>query len=194
MKCMPVVLCGIIAVFWGCSSSSSCISIVPPAVNLTGEKTSVERQIVGDYEEIEKDAWAVSSVKTASGSAQSGGGIMVGDQELLSALKIREFHRAKIRLYKDAGAVGEDYNGLLAYRPLEKYEGNKAEKDILFEVIANENGARRTIFIRSLVVQGKEKPGEEDVRIFARAFADEQSHNARKNDWIQEASGKWKRK
>lgn len=194
MRYMPVLLCGIIFIFWGCSSSSSCISIVPPAVNLTGEKTSVERQIVGDYEEIEKDAWTVSSVKTASGRSQSGGGTMVSDPELLSALKTREFHKGKIRSYKDAGALGEDYNGLLAYRPADRYEGNKAEKDILFSLISGENDARRTIFTRSLVLQGKEKPGEEDVRLFARLFAEEQSRNARKNDWIQESSGKWKRK
>ncbi len=194
MRWIPVLFFCIIVPFAGCSTSASCIAIVPPAVNLTGEKTSVERQIVGDYREIEKDAWAVSSVKTSAERNQSSGGYAAADAELLAAMKVREFHRDKIRSYKDEGALGENNEGLIAYRATAKYEKNRAEKDILMSVITNENSARNTIFVRSLMAEGKEKPADGEIRTFARNFAAEQASDAQKNDWIQDVSGKWKRK
>ena len=75
-------------------------SIVPPAINLTGGKTIVERQIIGDYRELEKDAWVLSSVQTnvqKSGSEGRGS----ADPELFQAMQVREFHKEKIRKYKD---------------------------------------------------------------------------------------------
>ena len=74
-----LILAPAVFLITGCASSSSCISIVPPPVNLTGEKTSVERQIVGDYEEIEKDAWAISSVKTSVSDTRQEGSYAVSD-------------------------------------------------------------------------------------------------------------------
>ena len=48
----------------GCSSGPSCITVTPPKVNMTTEKTAIERQIIGEYRELEKDAWAISSART----------------------------------------------------------------------------------------------------------------------------------
>ena len=194
MRLIPVLILCVIIPLAGCSTSSSCIAIVPPAVNLTGEKTSVERQIVGDYKEIEKDAWAVSSVKTSAERNQGSGGYAATDTELLAAIKVREFHREKIRSYKDEGALGEANDGMIVYRAIAKYDNKMSEKNILLSVISNENNARSTIFIRSLVSEGKEKPTEVEIRTYAKRFAEDQARNAVKNDWIQDASGKWKRK
>ena len=137
-----------LSVLLGCSSKipflkdiPSCCLISPPDVHLTGEKTVVERQIVGDYRELEKDAWIISSVRT--NIQRSKGTTTGGDEYILKALKIREFHEDKIRRYKDQGAVGEKNNGFIAYIRHSKYESDKNLKNILLRVAEEENKARK---------------------------------------------------
>ena len=40
-------------------------TIVVPPVTITGQKTAIERQIIGEQTELEKDVWMISSAKTA---------------------------------------------------------------------------------------------------------------------------------
>ena len=98
---------------------SGCI-ISPPAVRLTGEKTLVENQVIGEYREIEPDSWAVSSVKT--GVQRQKGSSVAGDEVIFEAMKIRELNAERIRSYKSEGSLGETAAGLVAYRPLDRYE------------------------------------------------------------------------
>ena len=177
----------------GCSSSPSCISIVSPNVNLTGEKTAIERQIVGDYMELEKDAWTLSSIKTTTGNKNISGRIS-GDPELFRFIKIREFHYDKIKEYKSEGAIGEAGTGYIKYMETKKYEASPAEKKILLTVIDEENTARSGIFSRSLFLSRGGEPAKSEIDSFGRAFAEEQRGLASKDEWIQENSGNWGRK
>lgn len=177
----------------GCSTAPSCLQITPPVIQLTGNKTVIERQIVGDYQELEKDAWIISSVRTSiqrSKGAAAGG----GDESILKALKIREFHADKIKRYKDEGAIGEKNIGFIGYIRHSKYEGDKRLKTILLRVIEEENRARKIIFVRTLIKSGIKKPEEKDVEAFGRIFAEEQKALAKRNDYIQNKSGRWVRK
>ena len=188
-----------LSVLLGCSSKipflkdiPSCCLISPPDVHLTGEKTVVERQIVGDYRELEKDAWIISSVRT--NIQRSKGTTIGGDEYILKALKIREFHEDKIRRYKDQGAVGEKNNGFIAYIRHSKYESDKNLKNILLRVAEEENKARKIIFERTLIKSGIKEPREKDIEAFGKIFAEEQRALAIKNDFIQDKSGTWIRK
>lgn len=190
-----VPVCAAALGFWGCSSIPSCLEIAPPEIRLTGEKTVIERQIVGEYRELEKDAWIVSSVRTSV--TKTKGTPMVlsgGDEDLFKALKIREFNEEKMRVYKDEGAIGETNGGYAAYIPTQKYEGNAGLKKALMKVLEDENGARASIFERSLAKSGTEKPAPELVAAFAKRFAEEQAALAKKNDWIQDKIGQWVKK
>lgn len=175
------------------ASIPSCIEIVPPEIQLTGEKTVIERQMVGDYRELEKDAWMVSSAKTNVGKSK-GSPMSGGDELLFKAMRVREFNADKIRGYKDEGALGEGANGLVAYVQNKKYEASPSLKALLIRVIEDENAARRQIFERSLTKSAKEKATDEQIQAFGKMFAQEQTALAIKNDWIQEKSGQWVRK
>ena len=176
-----------------CSTSPSCCSITPPDVNLTGEKTVIERQIIGDYMEIEKDAWALSSVRTtvAQGNISRK---MAGDPELFKYTKVREFNNDRIREYKNEGAIGETNKGYLQYIETKKYEISPAEKKILLVVIEEENIARREIFSRLIYLSKGSSPEKNEIEAFGRAFAVEQRGLALKGEWIQQNSGTWERK
>ena len=173
---------------------SACITIVPPKISMTGEKTVIERQITGDYMELEPDAWVVSSVKTLSG--ESSVEVFAGgyDEELINAINIRNFHGNKIMRYKSEGAIGEAATGFIVYRSLPSYEKQKAERGILMAVIKNENDARLTIFKRSIFLKEKRQPTQNELNSFGQIFAEEQRKSALRGDWIQDASGKWTQK
>ncbi len=184
-------------IFGGCSSTPnfpSCISIKPPAIHITGEKTVIERQITGDYNEVEKDAWAVSSVKTLPRETEQAKPAASADQELFMALKIREFHLEKISAYKKEGSLGETRTGLVQYIPVDEYEKNRDRREILLSVIKNENDARMTIFRRSTFLALKREATEEEIASFGNQFAKEQRALALKNEWIQDDNGRWGRK
>lgn len=176
------------------STVPSCITIEIPTPTITGEKTVIERQIVGDYRELEKDAWMLSSVKTNIQRKRGTASIIGGDRILFRAMKIREFHLDKIREYKNNGAIGEGNHGYIVYRQVSRYEQDRDLKGILLRVIGEENRARKIIFRRSLERSGIEKPGEKEMIGFGRIFAKEQRALAQTHDWIQEESGSWVRK
>ncbi|HSV96736.1 MAG TPA: DUF1318 domain-containing protein [Spirochaetota bacterium] len=172
----------------------SCLEISPPDIHLTGEKTVIERQIVGDYRELERDAWIISSVKTDVARSRGPAVVMGGDAALLGAVKIREFNEEKIRTYKDDGAVGEANSGMAVYMPQKKYDSDAALKAALVRVLEDENAARRVIFERSVARTGPGGPATGDVAAFGAAFAEEQAALAKRNDWVQDRTGKWVRK
>ncbi|HPS56624.1 MAG TPA: DUF1318 domain-containing protein [Spirochaetota bacterium] len=196
MRCSIAFLLIITAAVYsasGCKSTPSCLSVVPPSLNLTSEKTVVERQIIGDYMELEKDAWVIASVKTPHSSGRTKSD-MTGDPELLKAEKLRSFHAERLALYKSEGAAGEASDGFAAYIQSEKYESDPAQKKILLAVIDEENMARKIIFRRSLFVMNNAEPSADEVKAFGRIFAGEQMMLAGKGEWIQENSGKWVKK
>lgn len=176
---------------FSCASSPSCISVTPPKISFTGKQSAIERQIVGEYKEIEKDAWIVSSIKTTISRSKSSESLSAGDKELYRALKVIEFHQMKIRSYKNEGALGESYNGYISYRPINKYERNKHEKEILFKIIDEENRARLTVFKRTLFLRLKRQPAEDEISSFGQSFAREMRAMGQKGDWVQNKNSNW---
>ncbi len=187
------LVCAIFALaLTGCASTSeipSCCWIAPPDIHLTGQKTVIERQIVGDYREIEKDAWVVASVKTGIAP-----GTQVRDDEMFKAFMAREKLAPEIRRMKDEGAIGEANTGYLAYVGTPAYESDANRKKALHSIVTKENDARKTIFTRSLIKSGVANPTAEQVAALGKKFAEEQCAFAKVNDWIQEAGGRWVRK
>ena len=181
-----LVVLAIAATITGCVVS-------PPAVRLTGEKTLVENQVIGEYREIESDSWAVSSAKTGV-QRQKGSSSVSGDDIIFNAMKIRELNAERIRSYKNEGALGETASGLVAYRSVDKYEKDSDLKRNILSLIDEECRARTKIFTRSAVLAGKAKPSAEDTAAVAKAFAAEQLNLSKKNDWILESNGTWTRK
>jgi hypothetical protein len=192
IKKTPLLICLlIIASFSRCSS---CIGIVPPKIHITGEKTVIERQIIGEYRELEKDAWIISSIRTTVQRTQGSNTATASDPELFKAMKVREFHYDKIRIYKNEGALGEANTGYAAYIKTQKFEDSEADKNVLLKVIDEENSARKTIFTKALENLKKEEPEDDAISALGKIFAEEQAASALKNDWIQGKDGQWQRK
>ena len=61
-------------------------------------------------------------------------------------------------------------------------------------IIKNENTARKTIFIKTMIKTKKGTPEDKEIKAFAMRFAEEQRALALKNDIIQDKSGRWIKK
>ena len=162
---------------------SGCV-IIPPKFQLTGERTLVEKQIAGEYRELEEDAWIVSTIKTNLDSEKNEGSS--GDSDSLSAVRI--MNQERISSYKAEGAVGESFFGTLKYRESAKYEKDKTLKDRLMRVIQTENDARSEIVKSGAAVSAKKESDQ------FRLFGEEQRRNALPGEWIEIAEGKWVKK
>ena len=178
----------------GCTSSGciqdmpSCLEIYPPAINITGEKTALQRQLIGDYHELEQDAWVTSTVMTPSKGNRKA--VINADEKLLNAIQIRELNSDIIRLYKDRGLIGEQNNGYIAIVDEKKLQSLQ-ESDAIRTIVQQENNARSIIFVKS---SGATKSNETKAIQFAVEFAKEQHAKAKKGDWIQNNDGRWVKK
>ncbi len=93
-----------------------CCSIVIPPVTLTGSKTAIEKQIVGEQEDLEKDIWLLASAKTAQnvqeGSTRDGETVVPPDVSLMyEALMILDAYSDSLVGLKKDGVVGESNKG-----------------------------------------------------------------------------------
>ncbi len=93
-----------------------CCSIVIPPVTLTGSKTAIEKQIVGEQEDLEKDIWLLASAKTAQnvqeGSTRDGETVVPPDVSLMyEALMILDAYSDSLAGLKKDGVVGESNKG-----------------------------------------------------------------------------------
>ena len=190
---LACIVC-IVIVMSGCTSSGciqdmpSCLEIYPPAINITGEKTALERQLIGEYHELEQDAWVTSTVMTPSKGNRKA--VVNADDELLNAIQIRELNSDTIRLYKDKELIGEQNNGYIAIVDEKKLQSLQ-EADVIRTVVQQENNARSIIFVKS---SGATKSNEAKAMQFAVEFAKEQHAKAKKGDWIQNNDGRWVKK
>ena len=193
-------IAGIVVCMSGCTSSGciqdmpSCLEIYPPAINITGEKTALERQLIGEYHELEQDAWVTSTVMTPSKGNRKA--VINADGELLNAIQIRELNSDIIRLYKDKGLIGEQNNGYIAIVDEKKLQSLQSlqslqESDAIRTIVQQENNARSIIFVKS---SGATKSNETKAIQFAVEFAKEQHAKAKKGDWIQNNDGRWVKK
>jgi len=53
--------------FFYSSCTQQCCFIQAPPVNITSERTSLEKQILDTYQEIREDVWIISSAQTIEG-------------------------------------------------------------------------------------------------------------------------------
>jgi uncharacterized protein YdbL (DUF1318 family) len=189
--CSIILTAGIFAT--GCKTTPSCLTVTPPDIHLTGERTAIEKQIVGEYSELEKNAWVVSSVKTSihrSEPVQSASG---GDPEILKAMRVRDYQTELIRSYKDRGILGESYKGYIMQRKRPE-KATPAERERIQSLIKSENRARKTIFSHALGQALERKPTPEELEEYGRLFGREQLTRASEGDWFYTEEGRWLQK
>ncbi|MBN2030438.1 DUF1318 domain-containing protein [bacterium] len=162
-------------------------SIHAPEVRVTGEKTALEREVIGTYEEMEEDTWMIASTRAVEGESETK--VSPEKRAVLEALQNQKYNRDDIDEFKTKGYVGENNQGLLEIRSLESLEQNPEQIELVRTVVQEENENRKTIMERVIELNDSlKKAVREDVlSIFARI----NQENSDKGTWIQEPNGSW---
>jgi uncharacterized protein YdbL (DUF1318 family) len=165
-------------------------TIHPPEMKFTGEKTALENQILGTYNQVREDVWMVASVRAANPDSQ----ITLSDEKraVLTAIQNREFNKDDVDEFRRDGAIGENAKGLLEIRPLPRLESDPSYRKLVEEILAQENRDRQIIMQRIFDINpAVQTTGLTEVeKVFAKLNRD----GAKSGEWIQLPEGEWVRK
>jgi uncharacterized protein YdbL (DUF1318 family) len=180
-----IIMAGLLVVFIvaGCS-------VKAPEVNITGEKTALENQVIGTYREIEQDAWTLASVRSATPGQQP---TMSQEKKLVfEAVQGRKFNRDDIDEFKNAEIIGENNKGLVEIRDTKKLDADPELKNRVTTIVDNENKYRKIIMDRIVLLneQAAEAGTDNVGKIFAKMNQDSSEAGA----LIQGDDGKWLKK
>jgi hypothetical protein len=175
-----VIIFAVIMFFMQCS-------VKAPEVQITGEKTALENQVLGTYQQIESDAYVIASTraldteKVDAGSAQK--------QQLLQAVQNRKFNKDDIDELKRDAVIGENNKGFLQIFPTNRYNQDMEYKRQVDQLVIEENRDREVIYER--VVSINELASETESRKLNDIFAKLQFDNSKPGTLIQHPDGSW---
>jgi hypothetical protein len=160
-------------------------------VEVVDEKTLLERQILGSYDELSKDLVMIASVRGVddAGKIKPAPYLPPGKEKALRAAQSREFNRDDIEQFKKDGCAGEGRDGLLAVRSCGKAKADRQYAGLLKSVTEEENRDRLVILAR--VIETSENLKPDDLPKLKRVFAQMNRDAARKGDAVQNEDGTW---
>ena len=123
-------------------------SIKAPEINITGEKTALESQVLGAFQQIESDSWVIASTRAfGSGGAEA---LSAQKQKVLDAVQNRKFNKDDIDEFKRDKVIGENNKGFLEILPTDRYEHDLQYQKLVDQIVAEENRDRKIIYERIL--------------------------------------------
>jgi hypothetical protein len=165
-------------------------AIRAPEVRVTGEKTALEREVVGTYHEMEEDTWMIASTRSTKGEGEVK--ISPEKKKVYEALREQKFNKDDIEEFKKKGFIGEDNQGLIQIRPSAELESDSEIMELVQAIIQEENRDRETIMERVIELNEslKKSNRQEIYGIFSRM----NQENSPKNTWIQNTDSSWVKK
>lgn len=165
----------------------SACSIKAPEVNVTGEKTALEREVLGTYHEMQEDVWMVASARSATDKKT----VPISPQKrrVLDALQQQKFNKDDIDEFKRKGYIGENNQGLLEVLPHAKLPVDSLEQSEVKTIVTEENQDREIIISRVIELNQSLKNAvrESILAVFAQMHQD----NSSVGTWIQNKTGEW---
>jgi uncharacterized protein YdbL (DUF1318 family) len=176
--------------FYICLFLISGCSIKAPEVRLTGEKTALEREVIGTYHQMREDTWMIASTRTANEDTVAV--VSREKRQVLEALREQEYNKDDIDEFKQKGYVGENKRGFLDIRPSEALDSDANMKQLVQEIVSEENQDREIIMGRVIELnESLKKAVRENVLVI---FARMNQENSLPGTWIQQPDGEWNKK
>jgi hypothetical protein len=163
---------------------------VSAKITVIDERTALENQILGSYEELDRDLQLAASVRSADEPTlltQAAGLPPVRDLAI-KARRDQQFFRDDIDEMKKAGCLGETNVGTIAARPCPSANESGIGERIK-RLIDTENHARE-VLMRFIVTVSPDLT-EKDLTQVIQTFSRIQRENAEAGTWIQNDNGEW---
>ena len=180
MKLVKFLIMGLILLFSGCT-------IRVPDIKLVGEKTTYQKQVVGEFEEIDSEYWVIASSRAFENVGSTD--LSEQKQRSMQALKNQSFNADDIAEIKSLQVVGENNSGMLEILPHKKYQDDEAFKQWVDQLVAEENKDRKIIFERITTVnEYRRQMSEEEILAF---FARMMQEDSIAGTMLQTPAGEW---
>lgn len=173
----------------------NCFSTINPKFDVTTEPTAIEKQIIGEDKEIEKDGWLISSIKSSSIGTELWkkdtsyyNEIGFTDKSYKEVLMVLFYYEPEIQKYKSKGIIGEGLNGLLAFVDSQK------RTDRINSVLKLVNDSRVRVFETKVLSLLKKNLKQEEFEQQKKNYLLENYYLAEKGEFIQEKNNSWVRK
>lgn len=160
-------------------------------VTVVDQKTALENQILGSYEELDQDVLLLASVRSVDkdGKLRTVSEVPPGKKKAIRAKQRQEFNHDDIVRFKQEGAAGEGATGYLVFFATEKIRSDPKYRKFVETLIQEENQDRRVIYER--IVATNAAFGEEDLPKVERISASLNLKNAQQGEKIQLEDGAW---
>lgn len=132
------------------ASLTGCSRLLGINLNIVGEKTSLERQVLGTYEELGTDLAVYASVRGVQpdGSLAAPTPMTESQRAVLQAINNRRYNRDDLDAILLSGAVGEGNDGLLVARENPTGPAVALKPELVAQIVDEENRDRQTIIGR----------------------------------------------
>ncbi len=168
--------------------------LVDVNVTIVDQKTALENQILGSYEELGNEVLLLASVRSVDEEGKLKPVIEVpkGKRKALRAMQRQEFNHDDIQEFKRTLCAGEGNDGLLKYFDNERTLKDPKRKEFVVAILKEENEDRLTILQR--IVATNENFSEKDLPKVQKISASLNRDNALAGEKIQSDEGKWSTK
>jgi hypothetical protein len=172
-------------------------TVKPPEITVTGEKTVLEKQLLGEYRFSSRPIFIpsvdggiyVATHEALLDSVPSAEEFQTSRRDYIIALANSKFNLDDINRFKDAGVIGEDNRGFLHLFEDKLGNLNQADRNILPSILEEENRGRRVIMNR--IIQLRADLTEEDLDDIKTIFAKRNIEEEKSGRMIQLESGEW---
>ena len=160
-------------------------------VTIIDQRTALENQVLGTYEDIGKDMMLLASVRSIdeSGKLKEVDPIPKHKKEAIRARQRMEFNKDDIENFKALGSAGENNEGFLTFFEIDKTREDSQFALFVKTIIQEENDDRLTTMNRIIMIS--ENLNEKNLSDVQRIFASLNRDNAIKGTKIQLEDGKW---
>lgn len=161
-------------------------------VTVVDERTALENQVLGTYQELNQEVLLVASVRyiDPKGKLQKNPEIPPGKKQAIHAMQRSSFNKDDIDRLKGQAIIGENNQGGVHLLSPEKIE---AGQQAFVENLIKEENADREIVIQR-VIKTNENLSEKDLARVRKMFAALNRDKARVGDRIQLENGEWVKK
>ncbi len=181
------ILGGWAAILW----LTACGKLVGVDVTIVDQKTALENQILGSYEELGNEMLLLASVRSVDEECKlkTVAEIPPGKREAIRAMQRQEFNRDDIQDFKKTGVAGEGNTGLLVFFANPKTKQDPQFKSFAQAIIQEENDDRLAILKRTIATNEAFSDG--DLPKVQKIFASLNRDSARPGEKIQQENGEW---
>jgi len=161
-------------------------------VTVIDERTALENQVLGTYQELKQEVLLVASVRyiDPKGKLKKSPEIPAGKKRVIRALQRSSFNKDDLDSLKQRGVLGENNEGGLTF--LDRKQVAPAQVAFVNNLVAEENEDRTVVMTR--VIETNEKLSEKDLPRVKKMFAALNRDKAPIGHMIQIDDGTWVKK